>query len=152
MAAGELLNSNSSGDEFTDDGVLVSPSASRHNIALADEQETLARRVSILSKLIDSFSDIQTHQRSLATRSPLISRLAAGLEEVVSEEGTSQYALGGLSACGIAALNATRLVLCHETDLPPVRGRGIQLLKDIATPEALRVRDILLRFHSERRN
>ncbi|KZS89197.1 hypothetical protein SISNIDRAFT_231108 [Sistotremastrum niveocremeum HHB9708] len=38
-------------------------------------------------------------------------RLQSGQEVVISFEGTSQYTQGGLSACGLAAMNAARLVL-----------------------------------------
>ncbi|KZT35799.1 hypothetical protein SISSUDRAFT_127167 [Sistotremastrum suecicum HHB10207 ss-3] len=47
----------------------------------------------------------------------MFQRLQHGEEYTISFEGTSQYAHGGLSSCGIAALNAVRVILCAEADI-----------------------------------
>jgi len=55
-----------------------------------------------------------------------ILRILSGVERtVISHVGTSQYQVGGVSACGLAALNCTRIILAAEQDGP----KGKDLLK-----------------------
>jgi hypothetical protein len=50
-------------------------------------------------------------------------------EHVSSFDGTSQYTQGGTSTCGLAALNAVRIILGRER-----RGvNGVKLLEQIAS-------------------
>ena len=50
-------------------------------------------------------------------------------EHVSSFEGTSQYTQGGTSTCGLAALNAVRIILGYDK-----RGiSGVQLLQEITS-------------------
>jgi hypothetical protein len=55
--------------------------------------------------------------------------LFKGKSFVASFDSTSQYAQGGSSACGLASLNAVRLVL--ESELKGIR--GVQLLERMAS-------------------
>jgi len=58
-----------------------------------------------------------------------IRRLFEGKPFVASFDSTSQYAQGGSSACGLASLNAVRIVLDSE-----LKGtRNIELLKRVAS-------------------
>ena len=45
----------------------------------------------------------------------IILRILSG-ERIVISHGTSQYQVGGVSACGLAALNCTRIILAAEQD------------------------------------
>jgi hypothetical protein len=47
-----------------------------------------------------------------------VDRVLAGIQQVVSFEGRSQYAAGGggASTCGLAALNCARVILGRERD------------------------------------
>ena len=75
----------------------------------------------------------------------IILRILSG-EQIVISHGTSQYQVGGVSACGLAALNCTRIVLAAEQDGP----KGKDLLKFVAKPKTAQVRRLrsCLRFHS----
>ncbi|KAF9792210.1 hypothetical protein BJ322DRAFT_1102725 [Thelephora terrestris] len=55
---------------------------------------------------------------------PIVLKILSG-ERVVISHGASQYQAGGISACGLAALNCARIVLTAEQDGP----KGKDLLK-----------------------
>ena len=65
----------------------------------------------------------------------IISKILSGERTVISH-GASQYQVGGVSACGLAALNCTRIVLTAEQDGP----RGIDLLKYVMRAKTAQVR------------
>ena len=67
----------------------------------------------------------------------IILRILSG-EQVVISHGTSQYQVGGVSACGLAALNCTRIVLAAEQDGP----KGKELLKFVAKAKTAQVRGL----------
>ena len=67
----------------------------------------------------------------------IILRILSG-ERVVISHGTSQYQLGGVSACGLAALNCTRIVLAAEQDGP----KGRDLLKYVTKARTAQVRQV----------
>ncbi|SJL03907.1 uncharacterized protein ARMOST_07264 [Armillaria ostoyae] len=56
-------------------------------------------------------------------------------EKLVVHPGTSQYTIGGVSACGLASLNFARLVLDKERE----GIQGVALLADIASVQAVEV-------------
>ena len=57
-------------------------------------------------------------------------------ERTVISHGASQYQAGGVSACGLAALNCTRIILAAEQDGP----KGKDLLKFVTKPKTAQVR------------
>jgi len=65
----------------------------------------------------------------------IILRILSGERTVISH-GTSQYQVGGVSACGLAALNCTRIVLAAEQDGP----KGRDLLKFVTKARTAQVR------------
>ena len=67
----------------------------------------------------------------------IILRILSG-ERVVISHGTSQYQVGGVSACGLAALNCTRIVLAAEQDGP----KGRDLLKFVTKVKTAQVRGL----------
>ena len=79
-----------------------------------------------------------------STADAIILRILSGEQTVISH-GTSQYQVGGVSACGLAALNCTRIVLSAEEDGP----KGRDLLKFVTKAKTAQVRSIgsCLRFH-----
>lgn len=64
-----------------------------------------------------------------------ILRILSGEPTVISH-GISQYQVGGVSACGLAALNCARIVLSAEQDGP----KGKDLLEFVTKAKAARVR------------
>ena len=66
-----------------------------------------------------------------------ILRILSGVERTVISHGPSQYQVGGVSACGLAALNCTRIVLAAEQDGP----KGRDLLKFVMKARTAQVRD-----------
>lgn len=66
-----------------------------------------------------------------------ILRILSGVERTVISHGTSQYQVGGVSACGLAALNCARIVLAAEQDGP----KGRDLLKFVMKARTAQVRD-----------
>ena len=52
-----------------------------------------------------------------------ILRILSSVERTVISHDTSQYQVGGVSACGLAVLNCTRIVLAAEQDGP--KGRDL---------------------------
>lgn len=71
---------------------------------------------------------------SSSTETIILSILSG--ERTVISHGPSQYQVGGVSACGLAALNCTRIVLTAEQDGP----RGLDLLKFMTRPKTAQVR------------
>ena len=67
----------------------------------------------------------------------IILRILSG-ERIVISHGNSQYQVGGVSACGLAALNCTRIVLAAEQDGP----KGRDLLKFVTKAKTAQVRDL----------
>ena len=67
----------------------------------------------------------------------IILRILSGERTVISH-GTSQYQVGGVSACGLAALNCTRIVLAAEQDGP----KGRDLLKFVTKAKTAQVRGL----------
>lgn len=65
----------------------------------------------------------------------IIQKILSGERTVISH-GASQYQVGGVSACGLAALNCTRIILAAEQDGP----KGIDLLKFVTRPKTAQVR------------
>jgi len=65
----------------------------------------------------------------------IILKILSGERTVISH-GTSQYQVGGVSACGLAALNCTRIVLAAEQDGP----KGRDLLKFVTRSKTAQVR------------
>lgn len=65
----------------------------------------------------------------------IILKILSGERTVISH-GASQYQVGGVSACGLAALNCARIVLTAEQDGP----RGIDLLKFVTRVKTAQVR------------
>ena len=65
----------------------------------------------------------------------IIPRILSGERTVISH-GISQYQVGGVSACGLAALNCTRIVLSAEQDGP----KGTDLLEFVIKAKTARVR------------
>lgn len=65
----------------------------------------------------------------------IILKILSGERTVISH-GASQYQAGGVSACGLAALNCTRIILTAEQDGP----RGIDLLKFVIRAKTAQVR------------
>jgi len=65
----------------------------------------------------------------------IILRILSGELTVISH-GTSQYQVGGVSACGLAALNCARIVLTAEQDGP----KGRDLLKYVTKAKTAQVR------------
>jgi hypothetical protein len=57
-------------------------------------------------------------------------------ERTVISHGTSQYQVGGVSACGLAALNCARIVLVAEQAGP----KGRDLLKFVTKAKTAQVR------------
>jgi hypothetical protein len=67
----------------------------------------------------------------LASTDVRIRHLFEGKSFVASFDSTSQYAQGGSSACGLASLNAVRMVLDRE-----LKGaRNVELLELVASRE-----------------
>jgi len=64
----------------------------------------------------------------------IVRRILSGEMTVISH-GTSQYQVGGVSACGLAALNCARIVLSAEQDGP----KGRDLLKFVAKAKTAQV-------------
>ena len=64
----------------------------------------------------------------------IIHRILSGERTVISH-GASQYQVGGVSACGLAALNCARIVLAAEQDGP----KGIDLLKFVTRHKTAQV-------------
>lgn len=50
------------------------------------------------------------------TKARILEHILSGKDYIVSHENTSQYAMGGLSSCGIVAMNCIRHVLTLEKD------------------------------------
>ncbi|KAK0501419.1 hypothetical protein EDD18DRAFT_1317711, partial [Armillaria luteobubalina] len=75
--------------------------------------------------------DRQTY--SPVNPSHFLAQIIKDKEKLVVHPGTSQYAIGGVSACGLASLNFTRLVLDKERE----GIQGAALLADIASAEAV---------------
>lgn len=67
----------------------------------------------------------------------IILRILSGEQTVISH-GASQYQVGGVSACGLAALNCTRIVLAAEQDGP----KGRDLLKFVTKAKTSQVRTL----------
>lgn len=67
----------------------------------------------------------------------IILRILSGERTVISH-GISQYLVGGVSACGLAALNCARIVLAAEQDGPT----GRDLLKFVTRPKTAQVRGL----------
>jgi hypothetical protein len=67
----------------------------------------------------------------------IVRKVLAGREWVISHSGASQYTIpgGGVSACGIAALNCVRVVLGKEQD----GLRGEALLQDLTSRDTAEV-------------
>ena len=65
----------------------------------------------------------------------IVLRILSG-ERVVISHGTSQYQVGGVSACGLAALNCTRIILAAEQD----GAKGRDLLKFVTKARTAQVR------------
>ena len=65
----------------------------------------------------------------------IITRILSGERTVISH-GISQYQVGGLSACGLVALNCTRIVLLTKQDGP----KGTDLLEFVIKAKTARVR------------
>ena len=65
-----------------------------------------------------------------------ILQILSSVERTVISHGTSQYQVGGVSACGLAALNCTRIVLAAEQDGP----KGRDLLKFVMKARTAQVR------------
>lgn len=65
----------------------------------------------------------------------IILKIFSGERTVISH-GISQYQVGGVSACGLAALNCTRIVLSAEQDGP----KGKDLLGFVTKAKTARVR------------
>ena len=61
-------------------------------------------------------------------------RILSGEQTVISH-GASQYRVGGVSACGLAALNCARIVLTAEKDGP----KGRDLLKFVTKAKTAQV-------------
>ena len=53
----------------------------------------------------------------------MILRILSSVERTVISHGTSQYQVGDISVCGLAALNYTRIVIAAEQDGP--KGRDL---------------------------
>lgn len=70
--------------------------------------------------------------------SPPISNLTKGQRYVYSPDGTSQYVQGGPSTCGLAALNASRIILGREEQ----GTTGAALLESLVTRSSLEVWNI----------
>jgi hypothetical protein len=66
----------------------------------------------------------------------IVHRILSGERTVISH-GASQYQVGGVSACGLAALNCTRILLAAEQD----GQKGIDLLKFVTRAKTAQVRD-----------
>ncbi len=67
--------------------------------------------------------------------SDFLAQIIKEKEKLVVHPGTSQYTIGGVSACGLASLNFARLVLDKERE----GIRGAALLADIASVQAVEV-------------
>ena len=65
----------------------------------------------------------------------IIHRILSGKQTVIAH-GLSQYQVGGVSACGLAALNCARIVLAAEKDGP----RGRDLLRYATKAKTAQVR------------
>lgn len=65
----------------------------------------------------------------------IVLRILSGERTVISH-GASQYQAGGVSACGLAALNCARIVLAAEQDGP----QGKDLLKFVTKAKTAQVR------------
>lgn len=65
----------------------------------------------------------------------IVLKILSGARTVISH-AASQYQAGGVSACGLAALNCTRIVLTAEQDGP----RGLDLLKFVMRAKTAQVR------------
>ncbi|KAF9651535.1 hypothetical protein BDM02DRAFT_3154328 [Thelephora ganbajun] len=66
----------------------------------------------------------ETKEDVSSSTDAIILKILSGERTVISH-GTSQYQVGGVSACGLAALNCTRIILAAEQDGP----KGRDLLK-----------------------
>jgi len=71
-----------------------------------------------------------------ASADAIILRILSGERTVISH-GASQYQGGGVSACGIAALNCTRIILAAEQDGP----KGRDLLEFVTKAKTAHVSD-----------
>lgn len=67
----------------------------------------------------------------------IILKILSGERTVISH-GTSQYQVGGVSACGLAALNCTRIILAAEQDGP----KGRDLLEFVTKAKTAQVRGL----------
>lgn len=65
----------------------------------------------------------------------IIAHILTSKDFIVSYGGSSQYQSGGVSACGLAALNFVRVVLGKEQD--GIRGEA--LLREVASRQTAQV-------------
>ena len=70
-----------------------------------------------------------------STADAVILRILSGEQTVISHD-TSQYQVGGISACGLAALNCARIVLTAEQEGP----KGRDLLRFVTKVKTAQVR------------
>ncbi|KAK0467153.1 uncharacterized protein EV420DRAFT_1507489 [Desarmillaria tabescens] len=91
------------------------------------------------SLYIDSFHGPTMSRQTSKTVDPnyFFAQIIKDKEKLVVHPGTSQYTIGGVSACGLASLNFARLVLDKERE----GIRGAALLADIASVQT--VKDIV---------
>jgi hypothetical protein len=76
-----------------------------------------------------------TKESSSSRTNAIVLKILSGERTVISH-GASQYQVGGVSACGLAALNCARIILTAEQDGP----KGIDLLKFVIRPKTAQVR------------
>ncbi|KAJ7739808.1 hypothetical protein B0H16DRAFT_59614 [Mycena metata] len=86
----------------------------------SDQQENQEGRSEIVEEILAGREKIEG-------RSEIVEEILTGREKIVSHVGASQYEAGGISSCGLAALNFVRVVLGRtESGLD-----GTRLLEDV---------------------